>query len=230
MVSCRRVQPIPQDFSYALSTKRISLRSLIPHIHPPVSPDKSQFRLDTEPSVKDVAVDAVVLGRILNDEPAGQSKSHIPSNFPPYPSLHTYQSTPVFSKREEDPRKIRELAMEEGRLAEESIRRLLGAASGQITADLKVDGDARKSLRAARHEIWRETMLAVGTDIVPGGDGSAPNLERMDNEQASASGAAASERVHLSSAVNSEKRYWRKSAKVRAPPPTAAGIYGESSI
>lgn len=170
--------------------------------------------------VRDEAVDAVVLRRILSDESAGQFKSHIPSNFPAYPSLHTYNSTPVFSRREEDPRKIRELAMEEGRLAEESIRRLLGAASAQMSTSLKVDGSAKKSLRAARDEIWKETMMAVGTDTMPGTDGIVQDFKRLDDEQAS--GVSAMERMHVSSAVNSEKRYWRKGVSMQAPPTAPA--------
>lgn len=220
MASCRRVQPIPQDFLHALCTKQISLRSLIPQLHPPVPPDKSQFILEVEPTARDEAVNAAVLRQILNDEPAEQLITHIPPNFPAYPSQHTYKSAPVFSKREEDPRKIRELAMEEGRLAEESIRRLLSASSGQISANLKANGGAKKSLCAMRDEIWKETMLAVGTDTVPGIDSNTQDLERRDNEQAS--GATALERVHVSSAVNSDRRHWRKSATTRAGAEAAA--------
>lgn len=220
MASCRRVQPIPQDFLHALCTKNISLHSLVPQLRASVPAAKSQFALEKEPIAKDEAVDAVVLRRILNDGPTGQSISHIPSNFPAYPSQHTYKSTPVFSKREEDPRKIRELAMEEGRLAEESIRRLLGATSGQMSADLKSDGCAKKSLRAMRDEIWKDTMLAVGTDTAPSMDYNAQDPERRENEQAP--GANALERVHLSSAVNSDKRYWRKTATIRTRTAAAA--------
>ena len=163
-------------------------------------------------------MDAAILRRILRDESAEQIITHIPPNFPAYPSQHTYKSAPVFSKREEDPRKIRELAMEEGRLAEESIRRLLSASSGQISANFKTDGGGKKSLRAMRDQMWKETMLAVGTDTVPGTDSNSQDLERGDNEVAS--GATALERVYVSSAVNSDKRYWRKSATA---PRTGAG-------
>lgn len=220
MASCRRVQPIPQDFLHALCTNQISLHSLIPQLRPPVPPDKSQFILEAEPTAREEAVDAAVLRRILKDESAEPVMTHIPPNFPAYPSQHTYKSAPVFSKREEDPRKIRELAMEEGRLAEESIRRLLSASSGQISANPKADGGGKKSLRAIRDQMWKETMLAVGTDAVPGTDSNTQqDPERGDNEVAS--GATALERVYVSSAVNSDKRYWRKSATT---PRTGAGV------
>jgi transcription initiation factor TFIID subunit 8 len=214
MLSCRRIQPIPQDFLYALQAKQLSLNSLIPQLHPLVPPDKSQFSLDEEPIAKDEAVNAAVLRRILKDEPTGQTTTYIPPNFPAYPSQHTFKSTPVYSKREEDPRKIRELAMEEGRLAEQAIRRLLSASSGQISADFGADRGSKKSLRAVRDEIWKETMLAVGTDTGPCIDGNAQDVGGRKEEQAST--AIALERVHLSSAVNSDKQYWRKSATVRA--------------
>lgn len=216
MHSCRRVQPIPQDFLYALQTKQLSLHSLIPQLHPLVPPDKSQFCLDEEPMAKDEVVNAAVLQRILNDEPTGQTTNYIPPNFPAYPSQHTFKSTPVFSKREEDPRRIRELAMEEGRLAEEAIRRLLSASSGQISTDFRADQGSKRSLRAMRDEIWKETMLAVGTDTGLGIEGNAQDVDDRKEEQAS--NAIALERVHLSSAVNSDKQYWRKSATVRARP------------
>ena len=228
MTSCRRVQPIPQDFLHALCTNQISLRSLIPQLRSPVPPDKSQFTLEVEPTAREAAVNATVLRRILDDEPADQLVTHIPPNFPAYPSQHTYKSAPVFSKREEDARKIRELAMEEGRLAEESIRRLLSASSGQMSANLKTGGGVKKSLRAIRDELWKETMLAVGTDTLTGRDSKAQGPERLENEPAP--GATALERVHVSSAVNSDKRYWRKSATTAragagagapAPTPTA---------
>lgn len=167
-------------------------------------------------------MNATVLRRILKDESAEQFITHIPPNFPAYPSEHTYKSAPVFSKREEDPRKIRELAMEEGRLAEESIRRLLSASSGQISANLKANGGAKKSLRAIRDEMWKATMLAVGTDTVPSTDSNRQDLERGDNEHAS--GVTALERVYVSSTVNSEKQYWRKSATA----PTGAGAASEA--
>lgn len=221
MTSCRRVQPIPQDFLHALYTNQISLRSLIPQLRPPVPPDKSQFVLEVEPTAQEEAADPAVLRRILNDEPAEQVTSHIPSNFPAFPSQHTYKSAPVFSKREEDPRKIRELAMEEGRLAEESIRRLLSASSGQISTKPKAVGGAKKSLRAVRDEIWKETMLAVGTDTVPGMGSNSQDFERRDHEQTSSS-ATALEQVRVSAAVNSDKRYWRKSATASAGAAPAA--------
>ncbi len=222
MTSCRRVQPIPQDFLHALHTQQLSLRSLIPQLHSPVPPDKSQFSLEVEPIARDEAANAAVLRRILNDEPSAQRNKYIPPNFPAYPSQHTYKSTPVFSKREEDPRRIRELAMEEGRLAEESIRRLLGATSGHISANLKADGCAKKSLRAVRDEIWKETMLAVGTDPM---DCTAQDLDGNGNEQGS--GEITLEGVHLSSAVNSDKRYWRKNTtiRVRAASPSESHLH-----
>lgn len=172
-------------------------------------------------------MNAAVLRQILNDESAEQTITHIPPNFPAYPSQHTYKSVPVFSKREEDPRKIRELAMEEGRLAEESIRRLLNASSGQISANLKADGGGKKSLRAIRDQMWKETMLAVGTDTVPGVDSNAQDLKRGDNEEAS--GATALERVYVSSAVNSDKQYWRKSATARTAAGAEAGGTGAAA-
>ncbi|KAJ6157830.1 hypothetical protein N7470_005422 [Penicillium chermesinum] len=64
----------------------------------------------------------------LRGEESETDRSYVPKNFPDFPSKHTYSATPVFTERDNDPRKIREQAADDGRHGEEALRRLASAA------------------------------------------------------------------------------------------------------
>lgn len=160
MLSCRRTQPIPQDFLQALHTHQLSLRSLLPHLNPPVPASRSQFSLQPTPAQEDEQQQLRFLGPLLNDAPNEQVKNHVPKHFPALPSKHTYKATPEFPEREQDPRKVRERATEEGRLGEEALRRLVSAGTRHPAHDVH-QRSRSKSLRARRDQMWLETMEAV---------------------------------------------------------------------
>ncbi|KAK0517363.1 hypothetical protein JMJ35_000518 [Cladonia borealis] len=209
MHACRRTQPLPQDFLQALHTHQLSLRSLLPHLDPPVPPSQSQFFLESEPKDNDEQQQLKFLGPLLNGTQEQNAKKFVPKHFPDLPSTHTYKATPEFPEREQDPRKVRERATEEGRLGEEALRRLVGAGS-RHPAHVLQQRRGNQSLRAKRAQIWMETMQAVeapASNAMDTDDGifTGKGKQKEGDPDISFSGDS-----RLSSAVNSEKRYWRK--------------------
>jgi len=216
MLSCRRTQPIPQDFLQALHTHQLSLRSLIPHLKPPIPPDRSQYPLQSELAQEDEHHHLRFLGPLLNGPPDEQVKAFIPKHFPDFPSKHTYKATPDFPDRESDPRRVRERATEEGRLGEEALRRLVGASSDTLAHESS-RRDGPKNARARRNQMFIETMAAFagaeGEKLEIDGDSGYKGKGRQEEGDV-AGMALGSGRLH--STVNAEKRYWRKPAQQRS--------------
>lgn len=209
MLSCRRTQPIPQDFLQALHTHQLSLRSLLPHLNPPVPPERSQFPIHSEPAQEDEHQQLRFLGSILNSAEEEQAKTYVPKHFPDLPSKHTYRATAEFPSLDVDPRKVRERATEEGRLGEEALRRLVASSSGHLTNNSQ-HKQGPKSTRERRDEMFRETMAAV-TEAASDSmevDGAGVIGKGKQKEEDLTSMSFGSGRLH--SAVNAEKRYWRK--------------------
>lgn len=215
MLSCRRTQPIPQDFLQALHTNQLSLRSLIPHLNPPIPPDRSQYRLHSEPSQEDEHQQLRLLSSLFTTAPDEQAKAFVPKHFPDFPSKHTYKATAEFPVRESDPRKIRERATEEGRMGEEALRRLVGASSNNSGHDPS-RREGQKTGRARRHQMFAETMAvyaggdADGMDIDGASRDKGKTTQKEDGDTSMGFGSG---RLH--SAVNADKRYWRKPAQPR---------------
>ncbi len=212
MLSSRRVQAIPQDFLQALHTHQLSLRSLIPHLDPPVSASRSQFALPVE-TVEDEKNHALpFLGPGLNGGLDERSKLYVPLHFPAFPSKHTYKATPEFPEREKDPRRIRERATEEGRMGEEALRRLVGAGSDSGIV-LKVEsGHKARSMRNMRDELWRETMQVLSSRDEDATKSTGNNKQGEGHPGEPRRGTS-----RISSAVNADKRFWRKGVVLRAP-------------
>lgn len=213
MLSSRRTQAIPQDFLRSLHTHQLSLSSLIPHLDPPVPPSSSQVSLDVEASIGEKQHQLPFFGPPLIGISYPQSRSYIPRHFPAFPSKHTFKATPEVPRREDDPRKIRELAIEEGRLGEEALRRFLGAGSERIS-EAKTRPKVKTS-RLQRDELWRDTMLAMTQQPDTG--------PRFDDHQDSGAkprqqdfGNRSFEKGRLTSAVNADSRYWRTAPKTTA--------------
>ena len=222
MLSCRRTQPIPQDFLQALHTHQLSLGSLLPHLDPPVLPDRSQFPLQSEPPEEDELQQLRYLGSILGNAEDEQAKTYVPKHFPELPSKHTYKATADFPTRDVDPRKVRERATEEGRLGEEALRRLVASSSGHLSQNLE-NSKGSRSTRAKRDQVFRETMAAVSqTTLEPSGmDVEMSGTGKGKQKEGDITNLATFGSGRLHSAVNAEKRYWRKPA-----PPKFGGGQG----
>ena len=212
MLSCRRTQAIPQDFLQALHTHQLSLRSLLPHLDPPVNPSRTQFPLQIEIAHEDGEQHLRFLGPLLNANPDEKLRAYVPKHFPELPSKHTYKSTPEYAEHEQDPRKVREKATEEGRLGEEALRRLVGAGAGKPPQESR-QGRKPQSARVVRDQVWMETMRAVT-------QGTPDNMD-FDMDTSIGKGKQKEDDPlpdlsfgygRLGQAVNAEKRYWRKPA------------------
>ncbi|KAF2686103.1 hypothetical protein K458DRAFT_416440 [Lentithecium fluviatile CBS 122367] len=128
MVSARRTETVPHDWIQALVADGIRGSSLIePHLDTGEIPKSllQPFFAPPEPAEPPPPDLEGLLGPELSGKAEKESKAYIPKHFPPFPSKHTYKSTPVFAERENDPRRIREKAAEEGIEAEKSLRKLM---------------------------------------------------------------------------------------------------------
>lgn len=98
-------------------------------------------------------------------------RAYIPAHFPILPPRHAWMSTPVYSERERDPRKMREKATEEGMMAEQALRKLATAAkAGALKAErrrssvLSGQGRARVAGKSRQHDedTFADVMNEVG--------------------------------------------------------------------
>ena len=231
MLACRRSRPIPEDFLQALHLNSLSLTALLPHLDPPVPSSASQRLLDFESSSSNddvesrafAASSAQILFLNQNQE---QRSGYIPSHFPALPGKHSYRETIELPTRERDPKRIREQAIEEGRLGEEALRRLLSARMGrkaelsrQQDKDLRDMGDTAR-LRVKRQRLLEEVMQIKRWDETGKEEDEADQSDAMEIDlgeggKQTDSGDLAAMR-QISSGVNYEKKYWRKVAPQRA--------------
>ena len=210
MLSSRRTRPVPQDFLQALHTHQLSLRSLIPHLDPPVPPSRSQFTLGIEAADDKTGQTLPFLEPTLNGVSDEQLKLYVPQHFPAFPSKHTYQATPEFPDREDDPRRIRERATGEARMGEEALRRLVGTTSDDVPVPKSETGLRSRGMRQERENLWRETMQILNTQ-----DDRAVKDGEKDRQNGGHMGQLSKEASRISSVVNADKRFWRKAGTVR---------------
>ena len=215
MLSCRRRQPLPQDFLHALSQHNLTVSSLIPHLQPPVPPSLSQIWLESaseaEPPLPDVLP---FLGPELSGALEKEQSPYIPSHFPAFPSKHTYKATPEFTEREKNPRAVRERAIEEGRLGAEALRRLMGAGKTGDNRYNPLRGKGQGGPGQKLEDMWLRTMQAVSEQE----EGSADDLGIHAGLHAGEvtldrhGPRSALEKQELGALVNCEKAYWRVGA------------------
>jgi hypothetical protein len=207
MLSNRRAQPIPQDFIIALSELGIKPHELIPHVQSTLDPSIAQPPLTLRPSDEPTPPK---LDSILGPNLAGLAirQKYVPAHLPELPSRHTWQDTPLFTEREGDARKIRELATEEGVLAEQAMRKLM--TSAVPTKSARGRQDSKKD-----QMIWEETMEAIM---------QMDEEQRLREEEAEWDGDGMRNAANHSKSqdtseydsamlVNYDKRYWRKAAQ-----------------
>ncbi|KAL8897872.1 MAG: hypothetical protein Q9207_006984 [Kuettlingeria erythrocarpa] len=209
MLSCRRTEAIAPDFLQALHTHQLSLRALIPHLHHPVPKRRARVVLPHQAPEEVEQCDHHLLGATLNDAPPELKQCKLPHKLPPLPSKHTYQATLDIPEREEDPRKIRERATEEGRLGEEALRRLMSARATDRPSSARA-GQGAKSLRAKRDELWKDTMQAVSTQYLLEQSRNADSMDLDLSTHETGSGYG-----RITSAVNADRKFWRKPAQAR---------------
>ncbi|KAG7001388.1 hypothetical protein G7Y79_00032g067410 [Physcia stellaris] len=232
MLISKRTQPTPGDFLQSLHTHQLLLRSLLPHLNPPVPPERAHIQLS--PDTTSPIEHQISSNLFLSGAPNEQTRSYIPSHFPVFPSEHTYKATSELPSAERDPRKVRELVAEEARLGEAALRRLVGASSDLRTSDATQPGKGIKSMRAKRDDAWKEAMLAVtpGTDDWSKVSGMFAGFEGQREGSTSAGPAAGTSRMSadalgkdLLSEVKAE-RFDEFLHSLRAVAPLQDHVYG----
>ncbi|KAH7070637.1 transcription factor TFIID complex subunit 8 C-term-domain-containing protein [Paraphoma chrysanthemicola] len=227
MGSARRTDTVAHDWVYALAssglrgsgpleqhfdTGDVPPSLLQPHFDPPAPPEAPPP--DTE----------ILLGPDLSGKADKEARPYIPSHFPPFPSKHTYTATPVFTKRENDPRKIREKATEEGILAEQSLRKLMAAQKAGVQ---KQNVGKRKRSRRMKESdrLWQEAMTDLLGDEKQNDKDEEQRQAREAEEEADWDAVLDSRarptqvtidrKVNLEEGVhvNYEQQYWRKAAR-----------------
>jgi hypothetical protein len=165
-----------------------------------------------------------LLGHELSGRADKESRKWIPAHFPPFPPKHSWLATPVFTQRENDPRKIREKATEEGILAEQSLRKLMAAQKSGLQGN-----KARKQRRSKRtkesdalwltamkglieeeeHRAEKEKMQPQYDDEMDEDD------EEFERKPEKASAPPPPQKINLQEGVhvNHGQKYWRKSAR-----------------
>ncbi len=209
MLSCRRTEAMAPDFLQALHTHQLSLRALIPHLQPPIPKRRARVILPHQAPEEVEQYDHHLLGATLNDAPPELKQCKLPHKLPPLPSKHTYQATSDTPEREDDPRKIRERATEEGRLGEEALRRLMSARATDRPSSARA-GQGAKSLRGKRDEMWKDTMQAVSTQYLLEQSRNADSMDLDSSTHETGSGYG-----RITSAVNADRKFWRKPAQAR---------------
>lgn len=225
MGSARRTSTVAHDWLYALNTAGLRGSSLLeshldtgevspsllqPYLDPPAPPEAPPP--DTE----------TLLGARLSGKADKEKCAYIPTHFPPFPSKHTYKSTPVFTQRETDPRKIREKATEEGLLAEQSLRKLMAAQKAGIQKQQV--GKRKRSKRTKESDnLWQEAMSDLMSEEKAREQEEAQRRAQMQDEDDDWDGPAVSRirqpavdrNVNLEEGVhvNYEQKYWRKFAR-----------------
>lgn len=227
MLSARRTITVPHDWVNALSEAGMSSSSLLePHLdmgvippsllQPAFAPPKSAD--PPPPNLEDL------LGPGLSGRAEKESKKYIPKHFPAFPSKHTWQATPVFTSRENDPRKIREKATEEGILAEQSLRKLMAAQKAGLQGD-----KARKQRRSKRMKksdgLWQDAMKDLIAEEDEWAEKERTRQHFDDDEMEDSSWNQATDNQHKSQPerrkvnlqegvhVNYNQKFWRKSAR-----------------
>lgn len=167
MQNGRRQQPTAQDFTMGLS--------LMPNAQT-ASLLQPQLGLDvpenvccptitdpppSEPSPPD-------LSQLLAPLMEKSLPRYIPKHFPTLPPRHAWVETPVYTERETDPKKMRELSAQEGMMAEQALRKLAAAAKAGALKVEKRRSNALSGPGRTRHGAVRKgpSMDETFDDVV----------------------------------------------------------------
>ncbi|OJJ44427.1 hypothetical protein ASPZODRAFT_71592 [Penicilliopsis zonata CBS 506.65] len=209
MLSCRRIQPIPQDFEHALRRNRLHSDDLLPYLK--TAQPTPTLLPSPPPEDEEVFKPLPFLGPQLSGEDERVRHAYIPSNFPEFPSKHTYCHTPVFTERERDPRKIRERATEDGRHGEEALRKLARAAfkdnqSAAAGRDKKLWGRRMESMDSMFEKTIKgltKKMHKESSAVAVGGEVDLPGEAPTRTKSSLLS-------LELGPIVNCERDLWRR--------------------
>lgn len=220
----RRTRPTVLDFQDMLTHSRISLSSLEDELKRAPSKTHSFVPLPPAPPPPQEPDLSSLLGPELEGGERDKRR-YVYDHLPPFPSRHTYMETPVFTQRPTEPRKIRERATEEARLAENALRKLLAVSAASKDLEKAQGGVSVGNKRKARDEAWMKAFEGLNP---PSEKLGKPNGVMPGDVKASGKGKAVEgegETGYLEVIVNADSQFWRKgSSNAKRRQTTAAGI------
>jgi len=84
-----------------------------------------------------------VLGPKLRVGDASMQRKYVPKHLPQLPSRHTWKCTEVLASREDDSKKLRERAVQDGVMAEQALRRLTEASQSKAAERQSLGAEGR---------------------------------------------------------------------------------------
>ncbi|KAL4995161.1 hypothetical protein BDV10DRAFT_196950 [Aspergillus recurvatus] len=222
MLSCRRLQPIPHDFEYALKRHSLPVGSLIPYLQPTSKIEPVPTQLPSPPPEEED--DFKILPSFepeLSGEDDRARSTYIPKHFPEFPSKHTYRHTPVYTERERDPRKIRERAADDGRHGEEALRKLARAAfkdnqPGFGGRAKKRWGGKTESFEGMFEKTVKGLSKKAPINVVAASAGSSNAIEvdsgTAPDTEGKLGGSKGLHGIELPPIINCERGFWRRNA------------------
>lgn len=159
MLAARRTAPIGPDFESAFDVLDLPRPDdqLEPYqTHPRINPSLLPTPPPDDSFHEHVELPTEFLGPDLSKQNDLKKYAFNTGSLPPLPSAHTYKDTAMFSEREFDTRKIREMATDEGKLGEQALRKL--AAAVKLETALSTEADARL-IKAKRGPSKKKPVL-----------------------------------------------------------------------
>ncbi|KAF4216815.1 hypothetical protein CNMCM8980_007352 [Aspergillus fumigatiaffinis] len=217
MLSSRRNQPTPQDFELAFKRHHLLVDDLLPHLKPLPNIEPVPTLLPSPPPEEDAWLSLPFLGPELSGESDRVQSAYIPKHFPQFPSKHTYRHTPVFTQREQDPRKIRERATEEGRHGEEALRKLARASFkdnqlGWAGREKRLWGRRMESLDSMFEKTVKGIAKKMHKDVTAPGTAATMDIDSgaAADPELKATRPKLSFSLELPPVINCERGLWRR--------------------
>lgn len=207
----RRTRPTVTDFEDLLPELNLTPSDLVAEVERLPRPKKTAFPLPPPTPPPEPEPD---LSTLLGPELDGskEKRGRLYSHLPPFPSKHTYTSTPVFAERPTEPRMIREKATAEARLAEQALRKLLAVSITKKTEDGAGTGAGKRTVddaRRTRDTEWEKAFAELSGSPKPNGI-AVPSGSKGGVSPSGVPGSSAAEEGFLEVVVNSDSQYWRK--------------------
>lgn len=218
----RRTKPTVLDFEEMLIQKDIGLAGLedemrrvpsktptisLPPPNPPPPPDPDLTQL---------------LGPELDGSADQRCRTY--DHLPPFPSMHTYRSTPVYPERHTDPRILRERVAAESRLGEVTLGNFLAVSATRKDAALESGGLVSKE-RKERHEEWKKAFAGLSAEkdafgvLKQNGHQEIASLSSIMNDPVPGMPSKSkSDDGYLEVIVNADSKFWRKDTRTKKRP------------
>jgi transcription initiation factor TFIID subunit 8 len=157
--SARREQPTPVDFEATLYRFNLTTDSLKPHLKPPIDrklliPDTVEVPVDSDSFTRPLPT----LANDLSGKTAKEERGYIPSQFPEFPSRHTFVSTPREDHESgRDLTKVNKEVSKAAKQGEDALRRLLRASKIRQQKEVRTQVQSQDTSKQ-RYRLWELAM------------------------------------------------------------------------